>query len=149
MSEIMISLKPCYVEKILSGDKTIELRSRKLNIQNGAMVWIYTTLPKGCIEAAATIEFIEYSCPTLIWEKYAKDIAITEGEFKKYVNGNDSVSAIKLINVMKVSAPLSLGLIRSWVENFHPPQFFSHLKSDMKISSLLSRELLGGCPGRN
>lgn len=140
MTQILMSIKPCYVQKILSGEKTVELRSRKLNVQNGARIWIYSTLPKGCVEVVATIQSIDYNHPDIIWARYAEELAITYEEFLKYVHGNESVSAIRLTNVTRVSNPLTLNSIRSCIQRFHPPQFFSHLNTNMELSDLLLRE---------
>ena len=140
MTQIIMSIKPCYVQKILSGEKTVELRSRKLNVQNGARMWIYSTLPKGCVEVVATIQSIEYNHPDIIWAQYAKELAITYEEFQRYVHNNEAVSAIRLSNVMKVKNPLTLDSIMSCIQKFHPPQFFSHLSANMELSDLLVRE---------
>lgn len=140
MNQIIMSIKPCYVQKILSGEKTVELRSRKLNVQNGVRIWIYSTLPKGCVEVVATIQSIEYDHPDRIWEMYSEELAITYGEFQKYVHGNEAVSAIRLSNVTKVNNPLTLDSIRSCIQKFHPPQFFSHLNTNVELSDLLIRE---------
>jgi len=140
MTEIIMSIKPQYVDKILSGEKTVELRSRRLRIQDGSRLWIYSTLPKGCIEVTATIKSVVYADPDTIWVMYAKQLAITEHEFKVYVNGNKIVSALILENIMKVDSPVTLDLIRSSICDFHPPQFFSYVKSGMGLSDLLTRE---------
>lgn len=140
MTQIIMSIKPCYVQKILSGEKTVELRSRKLNVQNGARMWIYSTLPKGCVEVVSTIQSIEYNHPDIIWAQYAKELSITYEEFQKYVHDNEAVSAIRLSNVTKVNNPLTLDFIRSCIQKFHPPQFFSHLSANMELSDLLIKE---------
>jgi predicted transcriptional regulator len=140
MKQIIMSIKPCYVQKIISGEKTVELRSRKLNVQNGARMWIYSTLPKGCVEVVATIQSIEYNHPDIIWARYANELAITYEDFQKYVHDNEMVSAIKLLNVTKVNNPLTLETIRSCIQKFHPPQFFSHISANMELSDLLIRE---------
>lgn len=46
MKSILISIKPEYVEKILNGEKTIEIRKTKPNIELPCKVYIYCTKPK-------------------------------------------------------------------------------------------------------
>lgn len=137
MTEILMSIKPQYVEKILRGEKTVEVRSRKLKINFGARVWIYSTLPKGCIEVTATVKCIEYADPKKVWELYATKIGITKSEFDNYVHNKIKVSAIELTNITKIKQPITLNSIKSCIEDFQPPQFFSHIKSGMKISDFL------------
>ena len=45
MKSILISIKPQYVEKILNGEKTIEIRKTKPNIELPCKVYIYCTMP--------------------------------------------------------------------------------------------------------
>lgn len=46
MESILISIKPKYVEKILNGEKTIEIRKNKPNIELPCKVYIYCTKGK-------------------------------------------------------------------------------------------------------
>lgn len=46
MKSILISIKPEYVEKILNGEKTIEIRKTKPNIELPCKVYIYCTKGK-------------------------------------------------------------------------------------------------------
>ena len=46
MKAIMISIKPQYVEKILNGEKTIEIRKTKPKCELPCKVYIYCTKPK-------------------------------------------------------------------------------------------------------
>ena len=46
MKSIMISIKPLYVEKILNGEKTIEIRKTMPKCELPCKVYIYCTKPK-------------------------------------------------------------------------------------------------------
>ena len=43
--DILISVRPKFVERIASGEKAAELRRRAPRIQPGCRVWIYTKAP--------------------------------------------------------------------------------------------------------
>lgn len=45
MKSILISIQPQWVEKILNGEKTIEIRKTKPNIKLPCKVYIYCTMP--------------------------------------------------------------------------------------------------------
>ena len=68
MIDAIISIKPRHVENILSGKKTVELRTRGLNLPEGSRLWIYTTLPVGKVMLFAEIDFIDRRLPTEIWK---------------------------------------------------------------------------------
>ena len=55
MDQAIISLKPRYVELILSGKKTVELRNRVVRMDPGTVIWIYATRPVGGIVALAEL----------------------------------------------------------------------------------------------
>ena len=45
MKSVLISIKPKWVEKILGGEKTIEVRKTKPNLDVPFKVYIYCTKP--------------------------------------------------------------------------------------------------------
>lgn len=84
MIDAIISIKPRHVENILSGDKTVELRTRSINLPVGSRLWIYTTLPVGKVKLSAEIDFIELLSPKKMWKKHGESICITKQEFDEY-----------------------------------------------------------------
>src|SRR5690606_21728212 len=99
MNDVIISIKPRHAENILSGIKTVELRTRNFNLPTGSRLWVYTTLPVGKIKFSTEINFIEILPPKKIWEKYGRDICISKKDFDAYTKGRKFVSAIGLKNV--------------------------------------------------
>lgn len=107
----MISIRPEFVEGILAGTKTVELRRRFISLPIGSTLWIYSTLPVGAIVAVATIGGIEHDHPKEIWRKYRRDAGIQASRFDEYFDGCEIGVAIKLTDVRRVT-PLSLETIR-------------------------------------
>ncbi len=138
MSSALISIKPKHVKNILNGTKTVELRTRSMNLAVGTLLWIYTTLPKGEIEAVAIVDFIDTKSPSSIWEKYKKQICITKLEFDNYTSDRKEVTVIGLSEVEESGKKLCLQTLRTYDKNFTPPQFFIHLTPDKKIYSAFS-----------
>ena len=58
--EILLSIKPRIISKILSGEKTIEIRCRKMNIDVGTKIWLYSTSPEMKIVAYTIVNKIRY-----------------------------------------------------------------------------------------
>jgi predicted transcriptional regulator len=143
VNNAIISLKPRYVQSILSGKKTIELRKRTINLLPGTYLWIYATLPLGSIRAVAKIESIHTATPQSIWKKYSSYIGLSKKEFNTYVNGSSKISAIALTSIKEINPPLALSNLRAKVENFHPPQFFTRITADHPVFNIL-HSLIGG-----
>lgn len=137
MEDILISIKPQYVNKILSGCKLIELRTRKVNVPEGTKVWIYSTLPEGEIVASGLIEKIELTSPENAWEKYSGVLCINSDDFNEYVGENNEVCLLHLNQIKELSKRLSLNHLRSET-NFHPPQFFMKVSQSHRIAKILS-----------
>lgn len=139
MSEIIISIRPIFVEKILNGKKTAELRTRRTNLQPGTRMWIYSTLPQGEICAVANVDHVHTDSPGAIWERYHKEIGISEVEFWDYVGNRDTASVIKLSSVNPVESGVTLTYIKNKIGSFSPPQFFARIKHNSPIHSLLNQ----------
>lgn len=138
MSNALISIKPKHVANIISGKKTVELRTRSLNLPTGSKLWIYSTLPTGRVEASVTVAFIDTQSPSYIWKKYKNQICIDKSEFDTYTNNRSNVTVIGLSDVSLVEKDLCLETLRTFDRSFTPPQFFMRLTADKKIYSAFS-----------
>ena len=127
MSNAIISLKPRHSANVLKGEKTVEIRNRPVNLQPGTRLWIYSTLPRGCLEAVAVVSKVYRDSPNVIWKKYSKDMAISKEEYRAYVSSSIIVSAIVIDKVIKIDPVVSLRRLQLDAEGFHPPQFFKRL----------------------
>jgi len=133
----LISIKPKYVRMFLRGEKSIEIRKRAVNLDPGTRLWIYSTLPKGCLEAVANVQSVKIDSPGVIWKHYYKKINISRDAFLSYVNGSQKVSAILLEDVRKVVPSLTLGDLRFEIRSFHPPQFLKRIETASPFFKLL------------
>jgi len=137
MADALISIKPKHVENILSGAKTVELRTRSVNLEVGDTLWIYSTLPQGCINTVATIEFVITDTRSTIWDNYRDQIYITKSDFDDYTNGIDKLTIIGLGSIKKISEPITLSQLRAVDSKFSPPQFYSRISSAKSIYPIL------------
>jgi len=138
MSKALISIKPEHVKNILSGRKTVELRTRSINLPVGTRLWIYSTLPIGEVEIVVKIKFIETRPPSSIWRKYRNQLCITKSAFNAYTESREEVTVIGLAEVKEMEESVSLSDLRGFDEKFTPPQFFLKLTPDKKISQAFS-----------
>jgi len=128
MNNALISIKPKYVGMILCGEKSVEIRNRPVNLEIGTRLWIYSTLPKGCVEAVASIQLIKFDAPSKIWEHHQNKIGISRRAFLSYVENSQEITAIFLNEVSQLIPPLTLNDLRSEIHGFHPPQFLKRIE---------------------
>lgn len=133
MSSALISIRPNHVRDILSGKKTVEIRTRSMQLPIGSVLWIYSTLPTGKVEAIAEIDFIDTRSPSTIWRKHKESICISKKHFDSYTQGREKVTAIGLRNIGPAQRSICLRALRSFDKNFMPPQFFLKITPDKKI----------------
>ena len=137
MHNAFISIKPAYVEKFLCGMKAAEIRNRPLTLSPGSRLWMYSTLPKGCIEAVACVRSVEVGGPLSIWRQYNEALGVSKNIFDRYVNGSVSISVILMEKVWQLPREISLNYLRRKVPNFHPPQFLKYMsESDPLLSAI-------------
>lgn len=128
MSELLlISIKEQYVKKILSGEKTIELRKAKPRAKIGDTVVIYTTKPKKAITAIAIIKRILILSPQEMWKENSNKLGISKDDFDTYYNQCPTSVGIELENVHKLNDEILLSAIKGIYPNFSPPQTFKYL----------------------
>ena len=145
MQEALISIKPQYVHRFLSGEKTVEIRRRRINLKAGTKLWIYSTMPEGIVSSVGEIKSIEVSNREEIWKKYSSQMGITYDEFCSYVNGAEEISAISISNLKRVSPAPTLKCLREKIGKFNPPQFFIRLDNNNKLREALNATRLAEC----
>ena len=106
---ILLSIRPCFVEKIFSGEKLFEYRK---NIPTDIdYVVIYATVPVKNIVAIVEVDSVLKGTPREIWEKTKSNSGITEDYFKSYFHQRDNAFAIKFKDVHKLQEPKSLNVL--------------------------------------
>jgi len=144
MEQAILSLKPQYVELILSGKKTVELRNRVVHMDPGTVIWIYATKPVGSIVALAELDSVVHDTPAEIWTRFEREMCIDRTHFDSYIDSRESVSALILSSVRKLKHSVTLDWIRRSGSSFQPPQFYSRLSLDDRLSSTLNSVLQAG-----
>ena len=138
MRQAIISLKPRYADLILTGKKSVELRSRIVRLKPGTTIWIYSTRPVGRIVGFAEVKSVVHGEPTLIWRRFKKKICIDEAEFNSYTEDRERVSAVTLTRVQELAEAPTLDGIRELTGTFHPPQFYAYLTSENELLGVLN-----------
>ena len=140
--EILISVRPEFAEKLLGGEKSVELRRRPVRVPPGTRVWIYSTLPVGRLDAVAEVEAVHERSPSEIWDQYGHVSGVTQAALESYFSGVDQGCVVVFKRVQPIQRPLSLGLMRKRLGNFYPPQFFKRLEQDSPELNLFNAAMV-------
>ena len=106
---ILLSIHPCFVEKIFSGEKMFEYRK---NIPTDiSHIIIYATVPIKNIVALVEVDSVLKGSPQEIWEKTKRNSGITEDYFMSYFNRKRDAYAIRIKDVHRLQEPKSLSIL--------------------------------------
>lgn len=120
---VILSIKPEFVEKIFSGEKRYEYR-KILFKQKVDTVYIYASRPIGKIVGEFKIEEIICDTPDNIWKRTKHQSGVTKKFFDKYYKGKDKAVALKIKECKEYEEgenPESL------IPNFKVPQSFVYI----------------------
>lgn len=123
MCKILISIKPEYVNEILSGRKKYEYRKVKAKKDNVDKMIVYATAPIMKVVAEIEILNILEDSPNLIWEYTKKYSGITKSFYDKYYKNKDTAVAYQLGRIEEYNAPKEL----SELGIYYSPQSFIYI----------------------
>lgn len=124
--DFVLSIRPEYATKIISGEKKVELRRRfPSGVVTGSVAYIYATAPIQSILGWATIENVQTLSIEEIWQKYEKVACIKREDFISYYNGLQTGCVLELSDVIALREPFGLEDLRSHF-NFVPPQSYCY-----------------------
>lgn len=130
---IILSIHPCHVDKIMTGEKRFEYRKR---IPTGIRyVVVYSTAPIKRIVALIEVDEILHNNPLLIWQQTKEYAGISQHYFLKYFENHDYSFAVKFKRVFKIDPGLPINVLGK--EN--GPQSFVYLDYNFdKLKSILN-----------
>ena len=106
---ILLSIHPCFVEKIFSGEKLFEYR-KKIPTDIDYVI-IYATVPVKNIVAIVEVDSVLEGSPQEIWEKTKLKAGVSEDFFKSYFNQKSNARAIRIKEVHKLQEPKSINIL--------------------------------------
>lgn len=107
MRKMLLSIKPEYVEKILSGEKKYEYRKFRCRDDVDKII-IYATAPVQKVVGEAEIADIVEGDPQEVWEKTKEHSGISKEFFCEYYKGKKTAIAYQLKSRKRYDPPLTL-----------------------------------------
>jgi predicted transcriptional regulator/ribosomal protein S18 acetylase RimI-like enzyme len=125
---ILMSIKAEFVEKILSGQKCIEVRRRFSEENKGSIALLYATQPVGKVMGDALVNEVHTNHPSIIWKQFHSYIGASKEEYDNYCSGADKVSAVFLSHVSKYPHPFDWHSVMSaFIGMNRPPQSYQRI----------------------
>ena len=120
---VLLSIKPKYVNEIINGNKRYEFRKSVFRQRgNVGKVYIYASSPVKRIVEAFTIKTIMEKHPNELWRICKEFSGISEVEFFDYFRDKDKGYAIE-IGMLELFDPINP---KDRVPDFSPPQSFCY-----------------------
>ena len=126
---VLLSIKPKYVEAITDGNKKYDFRKVIFKNKDVDKVYIYATAPVKKIVGSFIIGDIAKDSPEELWNQFKEFSGINDSEFFCYFRGCDTGFAIKIEELDLFKDPIDP---REQFHNFVPPQSFCY--TDISIS---------------
>lgn len=125
---VLISMKPKYADKIMSGKKAYEFRRTIFTRRYVEKMFIYSSTPVKKIIGVVDIDEIIEGTPKQLWEKCYRHGGIPKFYFFKYFANKERGYAIKMKNIKKYGLPVD-----PWIDpKFKPPQNFYYINDPIK-----------------
>lgn len=127
---LFLSIHPRFVDKILSGEKTIELRRRRPRSVAGGWIAIYATTPQRQLRGIARVTEVRVGGVRDMWPQARLQAGVTKKEYESYFSDCERAVGIVLADPVSFAEPVSLERLRELWPNFQPPQGFRYLDQE-------------------
>ncbi|WP_420451786.1 transcriptional regulator [Ilumatobacter sp.] len=127
---VLMSVRSPHVERLLSGEKTVELRRRRWRVPDGSSVLLYGSRKERAIVGSLVVKATTDGSPTAIWNAHGRASGLTRSEFRRYFDGAENAVAIEVCDVRSLEDPLTLDELRRRNPRFHVPQSYRFVPPD-------------------
>jgi predicted transcriptional regulator len=128
---VLLSIKPEFAQKIITGEKTVELR-RKFPIQQviGQLGVIYASSPLKKIIGYAVITNVSFLPIDQIWSQHGEEAKVEKDFFDKYYSNLTHGFVIHLREPLLLERQICYQQLRDQYGIF-PPQSFRYLSEEV------------------
>ena len=122
----MMSIKPQFAFRLLSGEKRVEFR-RRSTAKKITHIVIYATRPVGAVVGILEVQDLAQGTPRALWQAFADVGGIEQADFFDYFSGSTSGVAYIVGKAWSCAEAHELG---KFGLPKVPPQAFRYLDSD-------------------
>ena len=125
---VLLSIKPRYVEKIISGEKKYEFRRTIFRDGQSNSIFVYSSSPVRRIVGEMVIDSVLSAHPRKLWEQCKEFAGIAKKEFFQYFEGKEEAYAIKIRKMLLFHFPIEPRRIKN---DFVAPQSFYYIRDEL------------------
>ncbi|HBE9444684.1 hypothetical protein [Clostridioides difficile] len=124
---LIISIKPKYVEEILNKKKRFEYR-KTIFKEDINKIYVYSTSPHKKI--VGYFKYTKYlkDNPEYIWNKTKEFSGISKDEYDEYFNNRDIAYAIEINEFIKFDVDINP---KEYIDNFIAPQSYKYINKNV------------------
>ncbi|HBG5344132.1 TPA: hypothetical protein KQG29_001496 [Clostridioides difficile] len=124
---LIISIKPKYVEEILNKKKRFEYR-KTIFKEDVNKIYVYSTSPYKKI--VGYFKYTKYlkDNPEYIWNKTKEFSGISKDEYDEYFNNRDIAYAIEINEFIKFDVDINP---KEYIDNFIAPQSYKYINKNV------------------
>lgn len=138
---VLLSIKPKFVERIFNGEKKYEYRKVLFANENVKKIFVYASKPVKKIVGRIEMHEVLCEAPCVLWNLTADHAGISRDFFFEYFSGCNTAFAIKIKTAERYNEPLDP---YDMVEGFRAPQSFMYLENGKLLNKLMHRTLCVG-----
>lgn len=126
---VLLSIKPEFANKILSGEKTYEFRKTPITKADSVdKVILYASSPVQRIVGTFRINQIVSGAPEELWERYGESSGIDDRRrFMQYYSGNQEGYAIEINDPRRLLTKIDP---TEHIDGFTPPVSFQYVSDE-------------------
>jgi predicted transcriptional regulator len=129
-SELLMSVKPVFAERMVAGSKSIEIRKHFSEKWVGHDAVIYATKPSGGIVGTTTIRSVTKGHPDALWASFGSQIGCSRSQYDSYVGNASELAAVGFDKVMPYETPVPINqLERLLCLKLYAPQSFAEVSA--------------------
>ena len=126
---VLLSIKPKYVEAIKNGKKKYEFRKIIFKARNLERIYIYASSPIKKIVGSFSVGDVIEGSPEMLWDQFSRDAGIGEQDFFSYFLDREIGYAIEIKNFHTMEEPVEPSEV---FNRFTPPQSFIYIRDELE-----------------
>lgn len=127
---LLLSLKPCYADRVFEGLKTVELRRRIASDIKDRDVFVYVSSPVMELRGGFRAGNFWHGTPEEIWSRVSQFAYVDKKDFDAYFEGRTVAYAFEVTNVWESSKSVNLDTLRSKFPKFAVPQSWRYVRPE-------------------
>lgn len=137
--DLLLSVRPRHMDKILSGTKRVEIRRKFSSKWIGHVVNLYASAPVRQLVGQAIVSRVVCKAPELIWTEFQEEIGCSREEFDQYTAGACEIYALELSKVTALRVPMSRCDVSDLLRHqLVPPQSYCTLEKNKPWAKAIS-----------